>query len=197
MAQQMIPAYPLTWPIGKPRTKWCQRSQFRTTLGKAIEAVRHEVRLLGGRELIISSNLQLRLDGIPYASQRQPEDAGVAVYFNYKGKPMCFACDRWYRVEDNMWATAKTIEALRGIERWGTGSMVEQAFTGFQALPPPVEGVRPWWEVLGFKDNESVTLKKAEQVYRELSKKLHPDLGGDAQGFSELADAIRKARQTL
>lgn len=49
---------------------------------------------------------------------------------------MCFACEKWQDVYGNIYAIGKTIEALRGIERWGTGDMVEQAFTGFVALPP-------------------------------------------------------------
>src|SRR5262245_54177038 len=69
---------------------------------------------------------------------------GSAVYFTHKGRQMCFACDRWDKMEDNLHAVSKTIEALRGIERWGTGEMVQQAFTGFVALP----GNSPW-EVLG------------------------------------------------
>jgi hypothetical protein len=48
---------------------------------------------------------------------------------------MCFACDRWDSVADNVQAIRKTIEALRGIERWGTGDMVQRAFAGFVALP--------------------------------------------------------------
>jgi hypothetical protein len=31
---------------------------------------------------------------------------------------MCFACDRWDSVGDNVYAITKTIKALRGIERW-------------------------------------------------------------------------------
>ena len=192
-------AYPLTWPVGKPRTQHHEYSRFRTGLGKAIKQAQREVKLLGGRDLIISSNLMLRMDGLPYANQRQPEDAGVAVYFKYKSKPMCFACDRWRVVEDNLWAVAKTIEALRGIERWGTGSMVEQAFTGFQALPPPIKGGRPWWQVLNVSSSDRptmVTREEAEQAFRRLAHRYHPDRGGDPSKMAELNEAIRQARES-
>jgi hypothetical protein len=72
--------------------------------------------------------VQLRQDGLPYANRRAPSDTGAAVYFSYKGRQMCFACDKWQDVYDNIYAISKTIEALRGIERWGAGDMVEQAF---------------------------------------------------------------------
>lgn len=176
----MIEAYPLQWPLGKPRNKYGQRSRFDTTLGKAIKSVQNEVRQLGGRDLIISSNLSLRLDGLPYASQREPDDAGVAVYFNYKKQPMCFACDRWRSVADNMWAIAKTIDALRGIERWGSGEMVQQAFTGFIALPSPEQ----WFQTLGV--SATASRDEIEKAHRSLAMKHHPDRGGDTETMSKI-----------
>lgn len=176
-----IEAYPLTWPAGRQRTRWTEASRFRITLGKAIKEVQNEVGRLGGVSLIISSNLPLRRDGIPYANSSQPEDRGVAVYFTYKKRPMCFACDRWKNVEENMWAIAKTIDALRGIERWGSGQMVEQAFTGFTALPAP----EAWWQVLGLK-GPNVPRDEIEQTHRRLAMQHHPDRGGDADKMARI-----------
>lgn len=178
-------AYPLTWPLGRPRTRWPEHSNFSVTLGRAIQDVQREVKLLGGSALIISSNLQLRRDGMPYARASQPDDRGVAVYFTYKKKQMCFACDRWRKIEDNMRAIAKTIEALRGIERWGTGNMVEQAFTGFTALPAPVS----WWQELELSGPD-VTRAQIEEAHRRLIMQHHPDRGGDV----EKAARINRAR---
>lgn len=83
-----------------------------------------EIERLGGRATIISSNIPLRQDGLPYASAKEPDEPGVAVYFSYRDAPRCFACDQWDRVRDNLQATRKTIEALRGIARWGSGDMI-------------------------------------------------------------------------
>ncbi|MBL8237297.1 MAG: hypothetical protein JNM66_07760 [Bryobacterales bacterium] len=77
-----------------------------------------EIRKLGGKQIVISSNLELRLDGLPRAAQRTPADQGVAVYFTLNGRSQCFPCDRWSTIEHNLWAIAKSIEALRGLERW-------------------------------------------------------------------------------
>ncbi len=182
----MIEAYPLTWPVGKPRKSWPESSRFRVTLGKAIKEVQAEVSRLGGKNLVISSNLPLRRDGVPYANASQPKDKGVAAYFDYKKKPMCFACDRWNRVEDNMWAIACTIDALRGIDRWGSGSMVEQAFTGFTALPAPEQP----WQVLGISADA-----KPDEIriaYRRLASEHHPDKGGDEREMARI-NAARDA----
>lgn len=133
----MIKSYPLHWPEFRPRNRQFLVSAFKQTDGKAISHTLHEIELLGGEEVVISTNIKVRQDGLPYANQPRVSDPAVAVYFTYKGKQMCFACDKWESVYDNIYAIGMTINALRGIERWGSGSMVEQAFTGFVALPAP------------------------------------------------------------
>jgi hypothetical protein len=181
-----IEAFPLTWPAGRARFRSPQISRFRAQLGAAIKDVQGEVSRLGGTDLIISSNLALRRDGMPYASGGRPSDQGVAVYFNYKKRPMCFACDRWKNIEDNMHAIGKTIDALRGIERWGSGQMVEQAFTGFAALPAPEQP----WQVLGV--SSQATQDEVRAAYRRLASDHHPDRGGDQHQMARI-NAARDA----
>lgn len=181
-----IEAYPLTWPPGKPKQHGRESARFKTSLGKAIQNVQREVNALDGRDLVISSNLPLRKDGAPMARPGYIGEVGVAVYFILKKKPMCFACDRWDKVEDNMQAIARTIEALRGIERWGSGSMVEQAFTGFAALPAPEQP----WQVLGVDSH--ATKDQVREAYRRLVSDHHPDRGGDEQRMMRI-NAARDA----
>jgi hypothetical protein len=45
----------------------------------------NEIRRLGGDNAILSTNIKLRVDGLPYSNQAQPNDTGAAVYFNLKG----------------------------------------------------------------------------------------------------------------
>jgi hypothetical protein len=183
-------AYPLSWPAGRPRKSWRERSRFDVSLAKARDEIRREVALLSGSAsaLVISSNLMLRQDGLPYANQRQPDDPGVAVYFTYKKRQMCFACDRWVKVEDNMQAIAKTINALRGVARWGTGDMMEAAFTGFTALPDPTN--RSWRDVLG---KDIATREQLETIYRRLRSESHPDKGGSPDRFHDVQRAYEQA----
>lgn len=176
----MTEAYPLAWPSGKPRTSYPQRSRFDVAFTTARDCLLHEIKLLGGTLPVLSSSVALRQDGLPYANRPQPADRGVAVYFSLKGQQMCFACDRWDRVEDNIQAVRKTIEALRGIERWGTGDMVQQAFTGFVALPAPPSS----WDVLGLKPGAS--RNDIEGAYRDHAKRLHPDAGGSHDQMARL-----------
>lgn len=125
----MIEPYPLQWIPGKPRTPSHQRkrSQFQVSFAKARDGLLLELSRLGASNIIISSNVQTRRDGLPYANFREPDDPGVAVYFKTFKKEYALSCDRWDRAKDNLRAIGKHIEALRGIERWGVSS-IEESF---------------------------------------------------------------------
>lgn len=183
-------SFPLQWPFGKPRTKYPVRSWFGTAQECAQRMLVEEVRRLGGKHLVISTNIELRRDGLPYASRREPADKGVAVYFDYKQSSMCFACDRWDLIGDNIYAIFKTIDALRGIERWGSGEMVQQAFTGFLALPNAddphiIIGVAP-----GASQDE------IDAAYKLQATIHHPDKGGGETSMARLNAAREKLRGT-
>ena len=190
----MTEAYPLAWPPGRPRTKYPERSRFDTTQDIAQRCLFNELRQLGATGVILSTNIKLRNDGMPYASQRDPDDRGIAVYFKYKDRDMVFSCDRWDKIKDNMQAVRHTIGALRGIERWGSGDAMEAAFTGFQALPPPSE--RPWWDVLEL-DPTVKNLGAIKGQYSILAKQRHPDAGGSDKLMAELNVAFDSAKLEL
>lgn len=182
-----ITNYPLSWPFGWERTSYGnrRRSQFGNhSIISSARALENELRLMRGRNMIISSNLKVRADGFPYSNQRTPDDCGVAVYFDWKNKPIVFACDKYRTVEDNLWAIVKHLEALRGQERWGVGSL-DQAFAGYAALPDP--NGKKWWEVLNVRpDASSDEIRKA---YITMVKQYHPDAGGDAVMFDQVQKA--------
>lgn len=191
----MTEAFPLQWPHGRPRVGRVERSRFNVTFAQARDELFRELALMGARLVVLSTNVELRLDGLPYAGKGEPDDGGVAVYFECKGRPMCFACDRWNRVKDNIQAVRHTVGALRGLERWGTGDMVQAAFSGFVALPPPGGD---WRAVLGVEGLDcsipAVALAGAEAAYRTKAKDAHPDSGGTAEEMARLNGAIEQAR---
>lgn len=187
MSHPNLTAFPLSWPTGRGRIPRRKRSKFETTFSKARDELFNELKLMGATGIVLSTNVSLRRDGIPYAGQPEPSDPAVAVYFHRKGKDLVFACDVWDRVADNTQAIRKTIEALRGIERWGTGDMVEAAFSGFAALPPaPVaktwqERFRTYWNYGIDSDPQMI-----QDQYRRLAMLHHPDRGGDTAVMSEV-----------
>lgn len=198
-------AYPLCWPEAWPRTLLMNRraSAFggahynRPSMEKSVDFLVHEVRLLRGSEGILSTNVKRRLDGAPNSNQPQPADVGAALYFDLKSKPIVLACDKWNRVECNVFAIAKHIEAIRGQSRWGVGN-VEQAFYGYTALPAPGQtgGLNPWL-VLGLAVN--CTEEQLSEAYRRLAKKYHPDNPetGDPEAWHTIREAYDMISQNL
>lgn len=202
-----IEKFPLQWPISYKRTRWPEMSRFDRSLpfGKARDEMFHQANLLldsaERKSIILSTNIPLRLDGIPYANYRQPDDKGVALYFTYKKKDVVLCCDKWNKVEHNIWAIAKTVEAMRGIERWGVSDFLEHSFSGFQALPPKAEDQpkRSWWLVMDYQQrpgNMSWDWAGVEAQYKSLAKKRHPDMpGGSTALFQELQTAFEEAKK--
>lgn len=181
-----VEAFPLHWPAGRSRTlkAFTRKSQF--TPGNRLTEVANvtaALKRLGARNIVVSTNVRLRNDGLPYAQDKAPSDQGVAVYFDYAGGQKCFACDRWATIPENLRAIFKSIEAIRGLERWGSKDFVDAAFTGFAALPSPNKR-RPWREVMDFMpgDDRQITEVVINDRYKRLAKVRHPDsrTGSDA-----------------
>lgn len=196
---EAVEAYPLSWPMGRKREQVRVYGPFKKkkgelTIMETTSTLMNELKLLGAERVILSTNLRLRKDGLPVSDQAQPADPGVAVYFNYDKSQKCFACDKYRRVQENIRAVALTIEALRGIGRWGTGDMVAQAFSGFAALPAPMTTARPWWDVLEVADR-FVPQSVVDTRYRALCKTKHPDSpGGSHEAIIELNAAYDESK---
>lgn len=169
-------------------------AQFTTSFVNARDGLLEELERMRAVSVVLSTNVELRPDGRPYApyARRKPDDPAVAVYFTWRGQQYAIACDCWHLVEHNLQAIRKTIEAMRGIERWGTGDMVVAAFAGFKALPEqasPSSGLT-WWAVLGFSSPD-VSPTAIETAYKQLAKKYHPDVPG---GSHEMMQQLNHAR---
>ena len=188
--------YPLSWPTGRPRTPAASRDrapfgsmkrvagrsyESRESLSVAEATSRLQVELdrLGAREIVLSTNVEPRLDGYPRSDRREPADSGAALYFRFGGKDTVLACDKWDRTADNIAAIAKHLEALRGMDRWGVGTL-EQAFAGYQALPAPEQ----WWQVLGVP--ESASREHINAAWRDKANTAHPDKGGSDAAMARL-----------
>lgn len=193
----MIESYPLYWPEGRLRTSSHRRkdSKFKPNFAQCRDDLMQEIKRLGGRKQILSTNIPLRLDGLPYANTREPDDPGVAVYFDYKGKPMCFACDQYRKTRENIRAISLTIKSIRAIERYGSSDMMERAFRGFTAIPETTG--EPWRSVFGFSATESISEDILDSKFRELAHIHHPDKGGTSEGFQRILNARNDARRAL
>jgi hypothetical protein len=184
----MKEAFPLCWPDGWKRAARRHRSRFEVSgFGKARDFLIAEIRRMGGTGVILSTNIALRNDGLPYANTREPNDPGVAVYFRSGKRDMCFACDAYTTVRENAYAIAKTIEALRGIERWGASDMMERAFRGFAALAATSQ--EDWWDVLECLPTADTETINAQ--YRCRARSEHPDVAGGSHAAMSRLNAAR------
>ena len=196
----MIEAYPLQWPLGYKRTPSQKRikSRFQQSANMAQMFLRSEVARLGAANLVVSSNAPVKKDGTLYSDwmNKKIDDPGVAIYFIYRKKEMSMCCDQYATVWENVYALAKGIEALRGIERWGISEFMERSFTGFAALPEYADSVSiSIWNVLGLFERPD-DKKDVEKAYREMAKTAHPDAGGSTEGFQILRNAYKQDLST-
>lgn len=196
----MVPTrYPLQWPAGWKRTDAAHRkaAAFKRndkplSVFDGVVRVLEELKRLGvdQQDVVVSTNLQTRLDGLPRSDQARPGDPGVCVYWQEHPKaPMrCMAVDRYTLVQDNLAAVAATLDAMRAIERHGGAAILDRAFTGFTALPAPAGGsARDWWTVLGVA--QAATAAEIRDAHQRLAREHHPDRGGDAARMAEINTA--------
>lgn len=194
-----IKGYPLSWPDAWPRAKWREASRFGSrgsgaSINQSTREILRQLDLMGIPEwnVIISTNLELRLDGLPRANQTYVADPGVAVWFKQGDNRKVIAIDKYDKPGCNLRAVAKTLEAMRGIERWG-GELLERVFTGFTALPSPeTVSEASWRTVLGFDADEQATKGSVNAKYRSLCAVHHPDKGG-SESMMHTLNAARKS----
>ena len=208
--------YPLAWPAGWRRTKPEHRTRAKfnkktksfssvgngasyrsseVTIAEGSRRVLKELMAFGVEEgdAIISTNLTLRLDGLPRSDQAAPADPGVAVYWKRKDhqQHQSMAIDRYDRIADNLAAIAATLEAMRAIERHGGAMILERAFMGFTALPAP----NTWRDVL--RAHGMTSLDEVRETFKKLAMVHHPDRGGTEAKMKELNWAMYEAMREL
>ena len=212
MAISTRKSFPLAWPEGWRRTEDDGRRRnknFGTMFSRDRDAIVKRLNRRGSNA-VITSDLPLRNDGLPYADARCA-DPGIAVYwyeFDHAAqtwKERVLACDHWKDITQNIRAVSLTIEAICGIDRWGCTEIVERAFAGFTALPAAGETSRrrTWREILDMQAEHFLALENAEQLliakgrFRKLMADYHPDKGGGIDAATELNVAMEQAEREL
>jgi|SRR6187549_2201794 len=196
-----IRAFPLCWPAGWQRTKHRASSNYKVTTDTAIEELLGSIRTMGGRDIIVSSNVPVRRDGTMYRgdhSDQRIADPGVAVYWTARGPkgepiPRNIPCDHWHTVRENVRALGMAIDCIRGLKRCGAGEIQDRAYAGFARLPESTASDP--WSVLGVK--RSATREQLTERLRELTRTEHPDHGGSTERFSRLTTAYHEALAAL
>jgi len=165
----------------------------RITVGRARDQLMDELRRLGATEIVVSTNVPVKADGLLYADNKRIDDPGIAVYFTFKKKKLVMARDGFVSVAGNLRSLGLAIDGLRQLERHGGSVMLERAFDGFLAIAPP-DWKKPWRQVFGVKPDWTGSIS---ELYREKARNRHPDAGGNDSLMAELNVAYAEARQEL
>jgi hypothetical protein len=214
----MLSAYPLSWPEGWKRTppsqqKYSRFKKAESRLGQSYvshrsvtvsDGVTRILESLGKmgvdrNDIIISTNVKVRLDGLPRSGEKEPEDCGAAVYWkkNEKSPMRCMGIDIYDTVSGNLAAIAATLEAMRAIERHGGAEILDRTFTGFSALPSTAS--QSWRETLLLDPNANYTREQIKQQFSRLAHDVHPDTSStpDPERFQKLVEARNTAYEEV
>lgn len=165
------------------------------TPDRALRQLYAELTRFKARDVILSTNVPVRADGMLYqdAARRRMDDAAAALYFKIGARDISICCDLYTDVNDNIRALGKIVEAMRTIERYGGQHLSQKSFTGFAALPPP----KDCWSILKLNKSlgDALSLKMRREwvmeAFRDRSKEIH-GTGGDMAELVAMRDEAFK-----
>ena len=193
-----------------------QQSKFLVRWSDVLDLLQREYDALKGKRLVIEVDVPesgIRNDGLLRTNAKASSPA-VRVAFESKHGPITMATDRFVRQayrstsmddwQHNVYAIAKSLEALRMVDRYGITKRGEQ-YTGWKALPPGA-GVAPTGMTVELAieviDRESgwtaggdvLTNVQLWRAVRDAKARTHPDRNG---GYRSRWDAVEQAEQVL
>jgi hypothetical protein len=192
------------WP--GERTPERRSAPFRATYPQTLDLLEYELRHLGARDVIIQveglSRDDIRNDGWPRGQwkclQNRP---GVIVSFESPKGAISMPCDKFQDWQDNLRAIAKSLEALRMVDRYGVTRGNEQ-YRGWAKLEAPGAKNGKMDRDAAFRFLAGLHKSPPENLSRLSSDQLrdicrtarienHPDRGGSHETFVNIGEAER------
>lgn len=200
-------------PAHERRSRWTFKAPWSDTL----TLLERELRHLAARDVVLEADFReqdLRLDGLPRANARQPEDPAVKISFDSKHGPLVYAADSCAYWQHNVRSIALGLEALRAVDRYGITRRAEQ-YTGWRQIGSgsaivtevPMDRERAADVLMAAMggldlDDEAPFVSRyallqqplasdlLRRVARVAMRRTHPDTGGSAEAFDEVQRAI-------
>lgn len=191
-----------TWP--GPETPDSARNfggnMRKTTPGAAMDRLRTELERMHAWDCCIQINVRER-DITRFGELRanaRPYSPGVVIYATHPRQgDLRFACDTYRQWHHNVNAIAMTLEALRGIARWGA-VRDEQQFAGFRALPGATSLTMGTSAAIKIIESESdmiapkpMTVDWLKDAGRRARAATHPDVTMDRVRWDAVESALR------
>lgn len=176
---------PLQWVSHIKRTKTREKSKFKShTVAKSCKLIKSQIKLMGGDDCLVTSNIPTNTTGFATVKlYGNSVDTGVSIFFKLNGVQKVIQVDKYNDSNSNLYALAKSVEAMRDLDRWGGVQVMDGMFTGFAALPAPDQVSA---STMTFYFDGFTTKAAARPLYLDLCKRLHPDNGGSQPDFVEM-----------
>ena len=198
-----------SWP--RPLRTEHEGDQFQATYTETLDKLRDELRRVGaeiGTILVVSETARASKDGPPMAGSRMAYPGVVLRFVKGGSVEVEIATDKYADWKSNLRGIALSLEALRGINRWGCSEQ-DQQYLGFPALPPPDPDALDTAEAAArfvarlidpkSEDDMSRLLLDSpamfEIMFPQARKRVHPD-GRNGEGHDDFIK-VQKAGELL
>ena len=189
------------WP-NKPTPPHQRKNgnSFRATQSRRLDLLERELNHLGARDIVVQAYFDredIRNDGWPRSSARTRAPSVIVSFSNKAKESFSYPCDTYQRWEDNLYAIALSLEALRAVDRYGVTKGGQQ-YQGFKRLEAPsVIDARVLAEsFICTHAGVSLVDLRADLggAYKAAAVKLHPDKVGHDELFKQLQEHLRVLR---
>jgi hypothetical protein len=187
------------WP--GVQTKARRDASFRATYSQTLGLLESELSKLSAKQIVIQvEGLTLeyiRNDGWPRAGKNGHCGPGVIVSFESPKGSISMPCDQFRDWQDNIRAIAKSLEALRMVDRYGVTKGNEQ-YRGWTRLEAPKSGNMTREQGIVFlaslyrspvEDMARLSVQDFKTICRIAKIENHPDHGGSHEIFVRIGQA--------
>lgn len=198
-----------TWPGALSTSR--QYSPFRAGLSDTLKVLDRELwNLVDTRAQQDSAELLIaipaggfRIDGRPRADARA-EHPGVILSLDSKFGHLSYPCDTFTTWQDNLWAIALALEALRKVDRYGVTKRGEQyrGFLELEATAAPAGFSSSTDAIVFLKQQipfdwtttDGTDASSLRTILHQAQRATHPDHGGDSAIFQRVSLAEARLR---